>query len=584
MAPIGVCTRVVVVPPRRPHGGPPRPTGGDRAHTVNISISGTVTQFVQGGPNTPLAGVLVTLTGTNGGTTTTDANGNYSFAGIYSGNYTVTPSMAGKAFDPSSRTYTAVTNNITGADFTAFNSPGGVPRDLKVVNGYTTPGQPVVVPIVLTSLGNEASITFSLNYDTNVSNTPTVACGSSAPGCTVTTDTSILGRIGITIVPATPLAAGQREIAKVTFQTLATGVSNAPVTFGDSPRPRSIRDASNNPLSSTYTNGFIVFSQGLEGDIAPRPTGDGQLQANDVVIERQFVVGSLIPDPAFNEFQRADTSPSATKGDGQLDATDIVQTRRYVAVLDQPVSAGGQATTPQPILSRPSSSDRAAGSRSMRVVSTTAGTGNQVTIPVEMDTQGDEVAVSFTLSFDPAKLQNPQITLGNGATSDTTLTTNTTDAASGRVSVLVDANSVIAKQIVNVTFDVARSAPSGDTRVGFVSDPTPSSISDAYGRRLDAVYNDGTVTISGPNSTGFEIAGRVLTPDGRGLRNARVTLVDQSGMSRTVTTGAFGGYSFEGVAQGTTYTIGVASRQYRFTPRSVQLNDTVTDIDFVGIE
>jgi len=45
-------------------------------------------------------GVLITLNGAKSGTTTTDASGKYSFAGLTSGNYTLTPRLSGYLFDP----------------------------------------------------------------------------------------------------------------------------------------------------------------------------------------------------------------------------------------------------------------------------------------------------------------------------------------------------------------------------------------------------------------------------------------------------------------------------------------------------
>ena len=550
-------------------------------HTVVITLSGTIRSYVP--PNTPLAGISVALAGTNApASTTTDASGNYSFTGIFTGNYTITPSSASYVFDPLTRTYTAVLANVTLADFVAYVTPGALPRQIKAVTQYVVPGQTAIMPLVLTSLGTEASTAFSVSFDTNVlSGPPAVACGGAAPGCALTVENSIPGKIGITIVPTAVYTAGNREIARVTFQTVATNAPNTPVTFGGVPTGLLAKDASNNPLPVTYVNGFVVFSQNLESDISNRNTGNGNVDTTDVTLVRQLVVGSLTPDPAFNEFQRADSAPSGSKGDGQLDSTDLVQARRYAARIDPPVSAGGPSVPGGPIAPPERATE---GGRAMRAGSANVSPGARVTIPVEMDTKGGEVAVSFTLTFDPAKLQNPQITLGSGATSDTTLTANTNDAASGRVTVLVDANSVLAKQIVNVTFDVARSAPTGDTRIAFANDPTPSSISDANGQKLAAGYEDGTVTITGPNSAGFDVSGRVITPDGRGLRNARVTLTDQNGMARTVTTSSFGYYSFDGVAAGRTYTIGVASRQYRFAARTVQVTDNLTDVDFVGQE
>jgi hypothetical protein len=95
-------------------------------------------------------------------------------------------------------------------------------------------------------------------------------------------------------------------------------------------------------------------------------------------------------------------------------------------------------------------------------------------------------------------------------------------------------------------------------------------------------------TISGiacvPTSAGVDVSGRVLTSDGRGLRNATVTMTDANGVVRTATTSSFGFYRFEGVTVGESYVMGVSSRNYRFTPRVVQVFDSMTDIDFIGLE
>jgi hypothetical protein len=87
-----------------------------------------------------------------------------------------------------------------------------------------------------------------------------------------------------------------------------------------------------------------------------------------------------------------------------------------------------------------------------------------------------------------------------------------------------------------------------------------------------------------PTSAGVDVSGRVLTPDGRGLRNATVTMTDSNGVVRTATTSSFGFYRFEGVTVGESYVMGVSSRSYRFTPRVVQVFDTLTDVDFIGLE
>ena len=397
---------------------------------------------------------------------------------------------------------------------------------------------------------------------------------------------SIPGKIGIRIVTAPGgftqrEAAGLKQIATVTFQALATSLPNTPITFGSTPTVQLTKDAANNPLQTTYINGLVVFVQGLEGDLAPRNTGDGQLLPNDVTIERLFVVGSITPDPSFNEFQRADTAPSNTGGDGVIDATDLVKVRRYVAGLDNPTGASGPTGPAGPIAPPALTAGDKDDGRSLRLGSVSASAGSRVTVPVELDARGDEVAASFTLNYDPMKLRNPHVDLG-AAAGGAVLTVNTDQP--GRIAVLVDSNNPLAKQLMSVSFDVTETAASGETTVAFGSDPTPGSISNAVGESLAIRYTNGVITITGPNVAGVDVSGRVMTSDGRGLRNALVTITGLNGESRTVTTGAFGNYTFDGVAPGKTYRISVASRQFRFATRTLQVVEGLTDVDFVGLE
>ncbi|HQZ98108.1 MAG TPA: carboxypeptidase-like regulatory domain-containing protein, partial [Pyrinomonadaceae bacterium] len=85
-------------------------------------------------------------------------------------------------------------------------------------------------------------------------------------------------------------------------------------------------------------------------------------------------------------------------------------------------------------------------------------------------------------------------------------------------------------------------------------------------------------------ATGIDISGRVLSPDGRGLRNATVTITDPQGNRRTATTGSFGYYKFFDVEAGSSVVMEVRSNRYRFSSRLVQVLDTITDLDFSGIE
>ncbi|HEX3101776.1 MAG TPA: carboxypeptidase-like regulatory domain-containing protein, partial [Pyrinomonadaceae bacterium] len=91
-----------------------------------------------------------------------------------------------------------------------------------------------------------------------------------------------------------------------------------------------------------------------------------------------------------------------------------------------------------------------------------------------------------------------------------------------------------------------------------------------------------TINLTGP-TTG-SISGKVVSPSGTGLRNTTVVLTDSLGVKRTATTSSFGLYNFDNVLPGTTYTLSVASRLYRFAPQQIQFNDDLTNVNFTGLE
>jgi len=280
-----------------------------------------------------------------------------------------------------------------------------------------------------------------------------------------------------------------------------------------------------------------------------------------------------------------------TKGDGQLDATDIIQTRRYAAGLDPVVTAGGNGERPTPTPTTPSANvieDRdIETTRAVRMPSIGTDAGRSITLPIELAPNGDELAMSFTLSFDPTRLTNARVTLAEGLPAGTVLTINNT--GDGLVGVLIDSTQALTvdsapRAIVSVTFDVAANAPGGETEVRFTDTLASRSVAGLDGRSLTTRYVDGTVMINAPAQSGAEISGRVLDGQGRGIRNAVVQITDADGSSRTTTTGSFGHYTFASLEIGETYRITVRSTRHRFTPRTVEPSGNLTDIDFTGQE
>lgn len=94
----------------------------------------------------------------------------------------------------------------------------------------------------------------------------------------------------------------------------------------------------------------------------------------------------------------------------------------------------------------------------------------------------------------------------------------------------------------------------------------------------------GAVESQAPLAASVIVGGKVLTPEGRGLRNALVTLTNQAGESRTVLTTAFGYYRFNEVAAGEVYIISVNSKRYSFAPQIVTVTEKTGELNLTALE
>jgi hypothetical protein len=95
-----------------------------------------------------------------------------------------------------------------------------------------------------------------------------------------------------------------------------------------------------------------------------------------------------------------------------------------------------------------------------------------------------------------------------------------------------------------------------------------------------------TVQVQGPSAApavNVSVGGRVTRADGTGVGNALVSLAGSgTGERRAAITNPFGFYRFDNVLTGEAYTIAVISRLYTFTPQTVQVNDNLSNVDFVA--
>ena len=217
-----------------------------------------------------------------------------------------------------------------------------------------------------------------------------------------------------------------------------------------------------------------------------------------------------------------------------------------------------------------------------------------------MVAQGNEAGTQYTLRFDPSIVSvsevsgvnaNPDISLGADSPLGTMLNVNAEAAANGMIGIVENFNgssdSIKAipagpRRIARVTFHVRGGAAAGESAVTFDDSVVKGTTADTDGLLLGTTFDqDGKIVIAA--TPGASISGRVTAPDGSGVRNATVTIIDRNGFARTVTTSSFGYYSFDGLGGGSC-TIAVSSRAFRFASRTIGLNDSLTDIDFTGQE
>jgi CSLREA domain-containing protein len=356
---------------------------------------------------------------------------------------------------------------------------------------------------------------------------------------------------------------------------------------------------------------------GKEGDIAARPSGDGQYLSDDLIQLRRFLNGADAPDSvAANEFQRADSAPYATRGDGALCSSDLIQIRRFINGADSSQLAGGPTTQTgscgafQPSMVEAARREQSksvaeedvnrAGegqvpgvTRALRVESPSpTSAGQTVTVNIRVDALGDESAYSFRLNYNQAVLINPVFNSGTTGASIIDCDASVTN----RIGCTIEAfpnnqpgsNSTSIKEIgsgdnqrlLSITFTVAAGAAVQTVPLTLSN----VSTSNDQAQNLAITPTNGTVTVSRPTAATVTVSGRVMATSGRGIRGARLTLNDSQGNVRTAISTAFGYYLFDNVEVGATYIISVSSKRYTFTPSSqvLNINEQTDQVNFIA--
>ncbi|HEX8248457.1 MAG TPA: hypothetical protein VF599_09820 [Pyrinomonadaceae bacterium] len=85
-----------------------------------------------------------------------------------------------------------------------------------------------------------------------------------------------------------------------------------------------------------------------------------------------------------------------------------------------------------------------------------------------------------------------------------------------------------------------------------------------------------------PTAASVSVSGRILTPEGNGLRNARVLLTDAQGNTRAVISSSFGYFRFVEIEVGQAYILTVASKRYQFAAQTLIVSEEIADLNLVA--
>ncbi len=96
-----------------------QPSSSTAAGSSTSSGTSTSAGYTISGVVSGITGVSVALSGASTNTTTTDTSGNFNFATLGAGNYTISPSKTGYVFSPVSRAATVSTASLTNLTFAA---------------------------------------------------------------------------------------------------------------------------------------------------------------------------------------------------------------------------------------------------------------------------------------------------------------------------------------------------------------------------------------------------------------------------------------------------------------------------------
>ncbi|HEV7903867.1 MAG TPA: carboxypeptidase regulatory-like domain-containing protein [Pyrinomonadaceae bacterium] len=505
---------------------------GNFAATINaLTIGGQVTEN-----GVALPGVTVTLSGTQAGTATTDANGNYSFNVSAGGNYTVTPSLTHYTFNPPSLSFINLSSNAT-ANFAATrntHSIGGQIRDNQ--------NAPLASVTVTLSGGQSATTATDANGNYSFTNlpaganyivTPSLAnyafTPPSAPfnNLSANATANFTGTLGAHTIGGRIGDANNNSLANVTV-TLSGAQSGTALTDAGGNYSFSVAGGASYTVTPTRANYTFAPPSATFNNVAANQTANftGTLQT--------FSIGGRIADANNNGIAGASvalsgehTPPITTDAAGNYSFANVPSGLNYTVT---PTLAGYTFLPANATFNNLSANE----------------TANFLASAVS--SQPQPVNGRVLDKSDGSGISNVTLYVSD-ATTGAPLATTTTDA-NGNYTLMLP--------------------PGGDytittAKAGLTFQPAART----FGNLNNGQTSDFTAT------EGLSIAGRVAGPNGNGIGNVIVTL--SGSVSRTTLTLPNGSFLFNNLPANGNYTVQADSGLLIFNPLQVIRPDLASD-------
>ena len=335
-------------------------------------------------------------------------------------------------------------------------------RGVRVTPVTTTPGSTVIVSVELMAQGDENAVGFSLMFDPSQLNFVSATGGAaSSQASLLINSTAAPGRVGVvqSLSAGATFAVGPQQVLIATFTVPPSGnLPSTEVGFDDFPILREVVNIGATPLPTAFSSGVVTIAQGYEADVSPRPAGnnDGTVTIQDWNQVGRFV--ALLDIADSTEYQRIDCAPATSYGDARLSVADWTQAGRYAAHLD-PVQFAGGPTGPSSQLTAAAANvvDVKAAASIVRLAPTQFRAGEKTSITVELEAQGNENALGFSVMFNNGSLRFVAAEKGSDAI-EGILVVNKANQSKGRVGVVLALPTERAfapgnNQVVTLTFE-----------------------------------------------------------------------------------------------------------------------------------